>query len=450
METPNGKAKDRFSMAEIRPFQGIHYNENFIPDISSVICPPYDIITSEMAIHLNQRSSYNFVRIEHGEQLPSDNDEDNKYTRSAKKLERWLREGILKRNELPAIYLHQHLFRYHGEKYLRRGIIVAVRLEDWDKMIIRPHESTRGKPKDDRLKLLWSLNANTSPVFAIYENHGGEIASILSQKEKDPPFIELDSNGDEHRVWAITDTEEISQVSGHLSHHPLYIADGHHRYESALNYKKERLACSPSPSGEEGFNFVMMELVDLSDRGLIILSPHRLVRGISHLTLGQLKNRLAAVFQTEEIPLDTSDIPRQVNNLLKEGHTDAVRVVIFGPSTDKLMVLKLREIDRASQMLPYFHSSLYKRLDVSIVDHIILEKMLGLTGDQEETSLDFHHDIAVTVEQVMKRECQLALFLRPTRTEVIKAIADSGDRMPRKSTYFYPKPPSGLILRQLD
>ncbi len=437
-------------MTEIRPFHGIRYNEKLIPNISSVICPPYDIITSELALELNQRSNHNFVRIEHGQDLPSDNDKDNKYTRSAEEFEQWLSEEILKSEKLPAIYLHHHLFRYQGKEYLRRGIIAAVKLEDWDKMIIRPHESTRGKPKDDRLKILWSLNANTSPVFAVYENQGGQIFSILSQKEKDTPVIELESDGEKHRVWAITDTKAISQISGHLSGQPLYIADGHHRYESALNYKKERLTCCPSSSGEEGFNFVMMELVDLTDRGLIILSPHRLVRGISRSILNQLNNRLAAVFQTEEIPLDTGDIPGQVNNLLNEDDNNEVRIVLFGPSTDKLIVLTLKELDTASQMLPYFHSSLYKRLDVSIVDHIILEEMLGLTSEQEETSLDFNHDIAVTIDEVLKHEYQLALFLRPTRTEVIKAIADTGDRMPRKSTYFYPKPPSGLILRRLE
>ena len=437
-------------MSEVQPFQGIRYNEKLVPDISSVVCPPYDIITPEMALELNQRNSYNFIKIEHGQQLPSDNDEDNKYSRSAKELEQWLNEGILKKDKLPAIYLHQHLFLYHGEKYLRRGIIVAVRLEDWDKMIIRPHESTRGKPKDDRLKLLWSLNANTSPVFAVYENKGGQIFSILSQKEKDQPVIELGKDVEKHRVWAITDMEAITQISGQLSGQPLYIADGHHRYESALSYKKERLTCCPSSSGEEGFNFVMMELVDLSDRGLIILSPHRLVRGISRSNLSQLNNRLAAVFQTEEIPLDAEDIPRQINNLLKEDYPNGARMVLFGPSTDKLIVLKLREIDRVSKMLPRFHSNLYKRLDVSIVDHIILERMLGLTSEQEETSLAFNHDIAVTVKEVLEHEYQLALFLRPTGTGVIKAIADAGDRMPRKSTYFYPKPPSGLILRRLE
>ncbi|MFO8144028.1 MAG: DUF1015 family protein, partial [Dehalococcoidales bacterium] len=133
-------------MTEIRPFHGIRYNEKLIPEISSVICPPYDIITSELALELNQRSNHNFVRIEHGQDLPSDNDKDNKYTRSAEEFEQWLSEEILKREKLPAIYLHHHLFRYQGKEYLRRGIIAAVKLEDWDKMIIRPHESTRGKP----------------------------------------------------------------------------------------------------------------------------------------------------------------------------------------------------------------------------------------------------------------------------------------------------------------
>jgi len=436
-------------MAEIRPFRGVRYNERLVQDISSVICPPYDIITPETEQELHHRSEYSFVKLEHGQQLPSDTDEDNKYTRSAATLKQWLDKGVLKTDRLPAIYLHQHCFSYNGVRYRRHGIIATVRLEEWDRMVIRPHESTRGKPKDDRLNLLWALQANTSPIFAMFEDQGQQIASLLAEKEQGRPIIDLISSEEEHRIWAITSPEVISQISASLSDRPLYIADGHHRYESALNYRKERLTCSPSASGDEGFNFVMMELVDFADPGLIILPPHRLVRGISQVTLSKLKSRLATLFQMEELPLATPDISQQVDDLLAGDRTDQVRIVLFGLSPGSLLLLKLGDSATVSQMVPYFHSELYKGLDVSIVDHVILEEMLGLASEQEETSLAFNHDKMNVVNGVLNREYQLAFFLSPVKTEAIKAITDVGDRMPRKSTYFYPKPPSGLVFRRL-
>jgi hypothetical protein len=193
----------------------------------------------------------------------------------------------------------------------------------------------------------------------------------------------------------------------------------------------------------------MMELVDFADPGLIILPPHRLVRGISKVTLSELKSRLATLFQMEELPLGRLDISHQVDDLLAGDRTDQVRIVLFGLSPGSLLLLKLGDSATASQMVPYFHSELYKRLDVSIVDHVILEEMLGLTSEREETSLAFNHDKMDVVNEVLNREYQLAFFLSPVKTEVIKAIADVSDRMPRKSTYFYPKPPSGLVFRRL-
>ena len=437
-------------MAEIRPFRGLRYNKRLVQDISSVICPPYDIITPEMAQELHHRSEYGFIKLEHGQQLPSDTDEDNKYTRSAATLRNWLEEGVLKPDVLPALYLHQHCFSHNGSGYRRRGIIAAVRLEEWDRMVIRPHENTRVKPKSDRLNLLWALQANTSPVFAMFEDRGRQIASLAADQEQEPPIIEITGSGEEHRIWAVTDPEIVSRIAACLSDRPLYIADGHHRYESALNYRKERLTCSPSASGDEDFNFVMMELVDFTDPGLIILSPHRLVRGLSKVALGELNSKLAALFQIEELPLRAPDISRQIDDLLAGDTTDRVRIVLFGLSPGNLLLLDMSDFAAAGQMMPCFHSELYNRLDVSIVDHVILEKMIGMTGEHEETALDFNHDKTDVINRVLNHEYQLAFFLGPVKADVIRAIADAGDRMPRKSTYFYPKPPSGLVFRRLE
>jgi uncharacterized protein (DUF1015 family) len=437
-------------MADIFPFRGTRYNSGVIDDISSVICPPYDIISPEMELELQHRSDFNFIKIEHGQQLPSDTSDDNRYTRSAAILQQWLKEGILKEDELPAIYIHHYCFTYNDIVHERMGIIASVRLENWDKMIIRPHESTRGKPKDDRLKLLWALQANTSPVFAMFENHGNEMSFLLDLKEKEQPVIDLTSSDEKHRIWAVTDPQATERISRVFSQIPLYIADGHHRYESALTYMKERHTCSPNATGNEGFNFVMMELVELNDPGLIILSPHRLVRGIHEPTLSKLRSRLTALFQIEEIPLNKSNMPQQIDDLLTDDQTARNRIVLFGLAMDSLLLLELKDPVTAGKMVPYFHSELYKSLDVSIVDHIILEEILALTSDREESSLAFNHSTTGTMNDILSHKYQLAFFLGPVKTETIKEIADIGDRMPRKSTYFYPKPPSGLVFRRLE
>lgn len=436
-------------MAEIRPFRGVYYNQLLVSDLAEVICPPYDIITPQLQQELYHRCAYNFVRLEHNRELPSDTISDNKYTRSAATLELWLKQGILMIDEVPAIYLHDHYFTHQGKEYKRRGIIVCVRLEEWDKMVVRPHEGTLAESRDDRLSLLWACQANTSPILAMFEDQGQQVASLLAAQEPNKPIISSSSAGGEsHYVWAITEPEVIDQICCSLAHQPLYIADGHHRYESALIYQREKHALSSSVSGEEAFNFVMMTLVDFSDPGLIILPPHRLVRGMSKSTLNGLMTQLKSFFEIEELPLSMPDVWQKVDEPLP-GEAKQVKLVLFGLAAEQLFVLRLRDFTAASQMMPYFHSELYKRLDVDIVDNVILEKLLGLSSGREETILDYSYDRLDAVQKVLDQEYQLAFLLSPVKAEVVKAIADAGDKMSRKATYFYPKAPAGLVFNRL-
>ncbi len=433
-------------MAEIRPFQGVHYNQSLVKGLSAVICPPYDIITPQSRQELYHQSEYNFVRLESSRQLPQDTAMDNKYTRSAATLEQWLKQDILKLDEVPVIYLHDHYFTYQGKEYKRRGITACVRLEEWDKMVVRPHEGTLTEPKSDRVSLLWALQANTSPILALFEDQGQQVSSSLQAQEQNEPMISLSSANDErHYVWAITEPEVINQICGSLAHQPLYIADGHHRYESALIYQRERHIYSPSATQDEAFNFVMMTLVDFSDPGLIILPPHRLVRGISRATLNGLMARLKSFFEIEVLPLSMPDIWQQVDDLLTQEEASQDRLVLFGLIPEHLSVLRLHDFTAARQLMPYFHGELYKRQIVSIVDHIILEKLLELSSISEEAILAYSYDRLDAVSKVLDQEYQLALLLSPVKAEVVKAIADTGDRIPRKSTYFYPKLPAGLV-----
>ena len=437
-------------MAEIHPFRGVRYNQLLVKDLAGVICPPYDIITPQLQQELYHRSEYNFVRLEHNRELPQDTVTDNKYTRSAATLERWLGQGVLVTDEAPAIYLHDHYFNHKGKEYRRRGIIACVRLEEWDKMVVRPHEGTLVEHTNDRLSLLWVCQANTSPILALFEDQGQQVSSLLAAQEQSQPIVSSrDTCGERHNVWAITDPEVIDQICHSLAHQPLYIADGHHRYESALTYQRERYACSSPVSGDEAFNFVMMELVDFSDHGLIILPPHRLVRGISRATLSELMTKLKSFFEIEELPLNVPDIWQQVDDLLMAGETSEVRLVLFGLAEGRLLVLRLHDFTAANQMMPYFHSELYKRLDVDIVDNVILEKLAGLSSGSEESTLSYSYDGEDAVNRVLEQEYQLAFLLSPVNVEVVKAIADAGDKMSRKATYFYPKVPAGLVFHRL-
>ncbi len=438
-------------MAEIRPFRGVHYNERLVHDLATVICPPYDIITPQTAQELYQRSEYNFVRLEYGRQLPAAVSPEERHTHSPATLEQWLRLGVLKMDEKPAIYLHDHCFTYQGKEYKRRGLLVSVRLEEWDRMVIRPHEGTLAKAKDNRLSLLWALGANTSQILTLFDDQRSKVSSLLTPETQNQPIISLSSATEgSHNIWAITEAEVIKQLCANLTHEPLYIADGHHRYESALTYQRERRTCASEASGDEEFNFVMMTLVDFADPGLIILSPHRLVRGLSRTTLNELRAKLELLFTVKELSLSTPGVWQQVDTLLAEDNTNQVRFILLGLSPEHLLVLGLHDLNTTRQMMPYFHGELYSKLNVSILDHVILEEMLGLGSDSDETFLAFSYDKQDAVRKVLDQEYQLAFLLSPVKVETVKAIADHGERMPRKSTYFYPKPPAGLVFHRLD
>ncbi|MFH1647596.1 MAG: DUF1015 domain-containing protein [Chloroflexota bacterium] len=432
-------------MADIRPFRGIHYNPSLVKDLAKVICPPYDVITPQLQEELYQRSDCNFVRIEYGRELPQDSETDNKYTRAAAALEKWLEQGVMETDGAPSFYIHDHHFTHRGKECRRRGLAGRVRLEEWSKMIIRPHEGTLARPRSDRLSLLWAIQANTSPIMALYDDRKQEMAGALEAASSGKPVLDVAvENGEGHRLWAITDKEAIGRITRSLADQPLYIADGHHRYESALTYQRERRTCSAAESDEEPFDFVMMDLVDFADPGLVILPAHRLVRGMSPPALAGLRRALKTCFQVREVPLDGPDIYRQVEELLSGDHGE-VKLLLLGLTGERLLLLTLNDFSIVRPMMPYFHSDVYQRLDVSIVDHVIMEELLGLTHDKAGAFLDYTSDAQDAVNRVRENEYQMAFIVNPVKPEVIKAIADSGDRMPRKSTYFYPKLPAGLV-----
>jgi uncharacterized protein (DUF1015 family) len=434
-------------VAEIHPFRGLRYNQSIIGDPGQVICPPYDVISPQLRQELHHRSEYNFIRLEDGWELPNDTAANSKYTRAAATLTEWLEAGVLQPEEKPAVYVHDHYFTYENREYRRRAIISCVRLTEWEDKVVRPHEGTLSNAKTDRLSLLWALQANTSPILVLYEDSGRQIAALLEKTAGQSPVINTgDIDGERHVLWAITEPAALAELAGFLTDQPLYIADGHHRYESALNHQRERRACTPAADPDEPFDYVMMNLLDFNDPGLLILPPHRLVKGIPPTSLNTLCDRLTTFFDVETMPLELESIPSQLDDFLT-ADTGETRLVIYGPERDCIFKLKLRDPEAASRMMPAFHSDLYKNLAVSVVQHVLLEKLLDL--DIDSVVLDYCYDRRQAIERVKEREFQLAVLLGPMPSQTIKDIADIGERMPRKSTYFYPKAPSGLVLYRM-
>jgi uncharacterized protein (DUF1015 family) len=285
---------------------------------------------------------------------------------------------------------------------------------------------------------------------ALYEDGAGTIKEALDAGTRGKPSFSVGAiSGESHRFWAVSDDKLINQIHATLSTQPLYIADGHHRYESALAYHREKSSSSKAPSGERPFDFVMMTLVDFADPGLVILPAHRLVRGISNLSAQSLLNSLKNIFQIEEITPDKVKTQAQIDALLHE-NTDEVKLLLCGPGPKRFNRLTLRDFTPVKPMIPYFHSELYQKLDVSIVDHVILEELLGLTHEAAGTYIEYTNDAGEAIKRVQELEHQLAVLVNSVKPTAIKSIADSGDRMPRKSTYFYPKVPAGLVMYRLE
>jgi len=354
--------------------------------------------------------------------------------------------------------LHEHCFEYSGEKKVRRGLIARVKLGPWGSGIY-PHEETFLKAKGDRLQLMRACRANFSPLLSLYHDSERKITAILSEVSQAKPVIKTsvhsllkgggkDEGGEAHTLWSIIDPEIKQVLSQLLSSLPLYVADGHHRYETALTYQQERAQeqsdssviaseeAKQSLTGKGVFNYVMMELVDFSDPGLVVLPLHRLVRGIAPSKLMQLGDQLMEFFVLESAPLRAGNYQLIADSCLG----------ILGLQPEALVVLKRRQDISLEAMIPSNRSQAYREFDVSILNHIILDSILGLTSTED---LAYSVDLQEACQQIKDGIYQLVFILNPPQPEVVKAVADAQDRMPSKSTYFYPKLPAGLVINPL-
>ena len=447
-------------MATILPFRGIRYNPRKIEDISKVVTPPYDVISDEEREGFYHSHPNNIIRLELGKDLTGDNQSVNKYTRAAEYFAEWRREHILIQDADPAIYVYAQEFTLENKRYTRKGFISLVKLEDFKTGRIYPHEHTLSKPKEDRLKLMQSCEANFSQIFAFYEDEERKMSEIL-RKSSGGDSGETDFTdvyGVRNLLWVIKDKEIIREISLLMKDKPLFIADGHHRYETALYYRdlnksnkemQNRIKQNRGDdNGDSPLDFVMMMSVAMEDEGLQILPTHRLVRNMGKLDPGKIKKALHEVFEVENLGKGCN--LEVIMDKLKGNRGSHSFVMYIGEDDKEFYLLKVQNETRLHQALEEKHSP-WKTLDTGILHGFIFEKILGIkTEDISKTDcLKYIQSEREAIDMVNEGEYQLAFFLNPTKIGQVRDIAIKRNKMPPKATYFYPKLVTGTVLRHM-
>jgi uncharacterized protein (DUF1015 family) len=315
-------------------------------------------------------------------------------------------------------------------------------------MVIRPHENIFSAAKEDRQNLLKALKVNTSPVLMMYQDPERKIKAVLDKEVKRTPVIDcVTPEGEAHKVWAVTDKGAVNTITAVMAKQPFYVADGHHRYTSALTYRREQMAANPKLKADDPVNYVMTTLVDFADPGLIILAPHRVINGLDPQLLMDLQDKLTGYFEITEIPANLPDARQRLDEAMSR--PGGIRLGFYGPVGDSFYTLKLRQENVLTQLMPAA-SDIYRHLDVAVLDNVILNKILGLKMDgRNETRVSFSHDREGAIKDVLMGQQQVVFFLKPLKPELIKTVSDANEKMPRKSTYFYPKAPAGIVVNKL-
>lgn len=439
-------------MAEVRPFQGIRYNAEKAKDYAQVVAPPYDVISPSERDALHDRHPYNVIRLILGRPQPADDASDNVHTRAAQFFENWQQDGVLVRDKTAGFYLTSVTFDLAGQHITRFGINGMVRLEPFEKGIVLPHERTFSKVKSERLRLMQACHANLCPIFGIYSDANGISAKLRSIAADMPPDINLtDEKGLEHRLWHLTDTPVIEGVTQSLKDQKIYIADGHHRYETALNYREWVKARNMGYTADHPCNYVMMSLISMDDPGLVVLPAHRLLREVSEASVDRMLDKASRYFDVHTIAIqqDMQGVAEKVHALLAE-HADVNTIGVYAKNSATIYVLMIKPGVMHQLFGHDMHASLLD-LDVSVLTHLILMELLGFDQDRldDETKIAYGTEIIDSLLEVKNGAADLCFLLNPTRIEQVKQVAESGLIMPRKSTYFYPKEISGLVMNAL-
>lgn len=415
-----------YQMAHVVPFKGITFNTERSADISGLVCPPYDVLSTREQDRYYSKNEHNIVRIILGKDLPADNEKDNRYSRAAGYLSSWLEEGVLSEDKIPSMYIYQQQFIHKGKKYSRKGFFGLVRLDE--KGEVKFHENTFQKPKEDRMKLLKAALANTEPVFMVYKGYP------VSLPESEPVIRFTDDSDSSHSIWKVEDKAEIADFCAEFEGRPVYIADGHHRFETAQKYARE---LNIGPDSSDPRNFALVYFVEESDPGLLVLPTHRLLN-ISSEDIELLKNTAKKYFLMVEID--------SFEKITK------AKGKVFGfcsRKENKLYMLKLRDTVAKNRTMKAKGRQDQADIETAILHTLLLDDVLEkYKGEDTKDVIAYSHDDKEALASVRSGAYSCAFLLNPSTVSQIMETADAGSRMPQKSTFFYPKVLSGLVMRR--
>lgn len=432
-------------MARIFSFKGIRYNKDKISDLSLVTAPPYDVISSEQQESYYRKHEYNVIRLILAKSLPEDNAQNNRYTRAASLLRTWSDGKVLVEDREPSLYFYSQEHNVDGRKRVQKGFVCILRLEELsEKGSILPHEQTLAKPKNDRLRLIEACRANLAPIFGLYCDPGLCLNKLLDRHMETQPIADItDANDTKHTLWKIEDADTIRIIQETINPQKLYIADGHHRYETALTYMKKRREADGDFTGDEPYNHIMIYLSNMDDPDLTILPAHRLIRSLPKGNPDRCKKHLDEFFTTK-----TCSSYRELSTLMKESHR---KNSVFGIyNAGRYQFLILREKRKYEELVAAKVPGIYRSLDVVIAHNLLIDYIFNDGKNMAEDNITCVKETKKVLELIDKKESALAIFLNPTRIDQVKAVASMGMKMPQKATYFYPKPLSGLLIHKFD
>ena len=433
-------------MAHIIPFRGLRYRES--ENLTAVTTPPYDVISPKEQEEYYNQSEHSVIRLELGKEYDSDTPQNNRYTRSAATLQEWIDEQVLCFEEKPAVYLYEEVFTLpNGETKSFKGFITLVELEEFSKKIVLPHEETLSKAKTDRLNLMNATHANFSQIYCLYMDPQKTLTALIgeiSSKKADVSFTAAD--GIRQNLWIVTDEATIALVQKGFADKQLFIADGHHRYETALNFRNQMRAENPDYQKDDLFNYVMMMLVEMDDPGLVVLPTHRMVKNLEHFDESSVLAKLADTFACEKIAVN-SDAAKEMESALA-AHTDK-KAFAFYTGKDYFYLLTLMDQNAMKRHIQD-KSDAWLGLDVAVLHTLILGDVFGIDMENmaNQKNLVYTRYADEAAEGVKKGEYQCSFLLNATKVREIKDVSLANEKMPQKSTYFYPKLITGLVMNK--
>jgi uncharacterized protein (DUF1015 family) len=439
-----GMIDERRFMATIAPFKGIHYNTNIAGKLENLISPPYDVITPVQQANLYAKSDKNFVRIILNRPKSPDEPIEAIHGRASALFRSWLQEGILEEDADECFYIYEQQFinPANGERLSRIGLFCALKLEPYSAGVVLPHEETRKKAKLDRLLLMRASSANTEPIFGLYEDLENMIRGMIRKTyENSVPSLAAEVNGETHRVWRMNEKSSIAAIADVLKDRRIWIADGHHRYETALNYRDEIRTANPDLTQNHPCDYILIILSAFNDPGLVTLPTHRLVRNIASARMSSFIPSLSKWF----------DVRDATESDLKELSASASGLHRFGlVLKDGCFFFQLKEGVSVTELIQS-HAEVWKRLDVSILQELVLGGMLGFPADTLAITPDisYSREVEEVLRSVQIGEFDAGFILSMPSAEDVRLIASAGEKMPPKSTFFFPKQWSGLLMRRL-